>query len=472
MRNIRTVAPLCLLTMMTALPPSLSPLSMRAGESAAAAASAVLRPDGDVVRQWTGGTPGPAWSAIDDAVIQPTGVAATDYIWSGGANRVTEVNLSAAGLSGSASGSKAWFYANTGSSTRLRVDVVWGGSVHATTTVIAAAPFAWRSVTATPPNQASVNDVRLRFTTLESEGSDGRDSNVRATYFELVGGSSTRFSFDRLSDPNRTVVKDADGRWVATFTDGAYTVQLLGPARTFTEPTTTSSVTTTTWVRALPAPFSGTVDQAWLENSLADTTPDVLARAMQYVEGAAAGFNGSGLQITGDANYGPLKSDGTRQEGSDFNDYLGVAWAYGAHVDQPESAQFHSLDCSGYMRMVWGYRSGLPLTLTPNGTGIPRRAFEMLDTAPGLVTIPNRGIQATAYGRLLPGDLVFFDAATDDGAQIDHVGMHLGVDSGGRHRFISSRKTTNGPTLGDTGGRSLLDGTGFYATSFRASRRL
>ena len=213
------------------------------------------------------------------------------------------------------------------------------------------------------------------------------------------------------------------------------------------------------------------MDESWLERSLADRTPDVLARAAQYLEGAPAVFDSSGLQIAGDADYGPLQSDGTRQEGSDFNDYLGVPWTYGAYVDQPESAQFHSLDCSGYMRMVWGYRTGLPLTLAPNG-GIPRRAFEMLDGAPGVVTIPNKGSQATADGRLSPGDLVFFDAATDDGAQIDHVGMYLGVDSGGRHRFISSRKTVNGPTLGDVGGKSLLDGTGFYATRFRAARRL
>ncbi len=96
----------------------------------------------------------------------------------------------------------------------------------------------------------------------------------------------------------------------------------------------------------------------------------------------------------------------------------------------------------------------------------------MLNGAPGVVTTANTGTQATSYGRLSAGDLVFFDAATDDGAQIDHVGMYLGVDSGGRHRFISSRKTANGPTLGDVGGKSLLDGTGFYATSFRAARRL
>jgi len=257
-RTIRPLARLCLLAIVVAtLPPWLSPVSAGGGESAAATPSAVLRPDGDVIRQWSGGTPGPAWSAVDDDVTQPTSVSANDYIWSGGLDRVTEVSLSAAALAGSTSGSAAWFYANTGPFTRLRVDVVWGGAVRATTTVDRGASFAWRSVAATPPDQTSVNDLRLRFTSL-----DDKDSNLRAAYFVLVGGSSTRFSFQRLTDPNRTVVRDADGTWLATFTDGAHTVQLLGPARTFAESSATSSVTTTTWVRALPGPFSGTVDEA------------------------------------------------------------------------------------------------------------------------------------------------------------------------------------------------------------------
>lgn len=283
--------------------------------------------------------------------------------------------------------------------------------------------------------------------------------------------SSGSYSFSRLSDPARTVVRNTYGNWVATFTDGAYSVQLAGPSRTFSEATATSSVTTRTWVRTLATPFTGTVDQVWLDRALADRSADVLARSMQYVQGAPAVFDSGGRQIAGDADYGPLQSDGTRQEGSDFNDYLGVSWSYGTSVDRPEPEQIRSLDCSGFIRMVWGYRSGLALTLPPKAGAIPRRAFEIYDLAPGVVTIRNSGAQATAYDRLSSGDLVFFDAATDDGTQIDHVGMYLGLDSAGRHRFISSRKTANGPTLGDTGGKSVLDGTGFYATSFRGARR-
>ena len=119
-----------------------------------------------------------------------------------------------------------------------------------------------------------------------------------------------------------------------------------------------------------------------------------------------------------------------------------------------------------------GYRGGLPLTLDPNVSAIPRRAHQILDSAPGVVIIPNRNTQVTDFARLAPGDLVFFDAATDDGTQIDHVGIYLGRDAGNRYRFLSSRKTANGPTLGDVGGASVLDGSGLYARAVRAARRL
>jgi hypothetical protein len=285
-----------------------------------------------------------------------------------------------------------------------------------------------------------------------------------------TGHAAPTFTYTRLNKPPRTVVTDPQGAWVATFTDGARTVTVAGPERTFAEPMATS-VISTTWVRILPAPFAGAVDEAWLNARLVDSTPDVLALAMQYLVGAPDILDETGLRIAGDADYGPLVN-GERQEGSDFNDYLGVPWTYGDIVDQPEVAQYGSLDCSGYTRMVWGYRSGMPLSNAPDGLGIPRRAFEILASAPGVVTIKNKGVQVKNLGKLLPGDLVFFDASIDDGTQIDHVGMFLGLDTSGHYRFISSRKTINGPTMGDTGGKSILDGAGFYATAFRAIRRL
>ena len=122
--------------------------------------------------------------------------------------------------------------------------------------------------------------------------------------------------------------------------------------------------------------------------------------------------------------------------------------------------------------MVWGYRNGVPMTLRPDGVALPRRAFKMYESAPGIVTVKNIGSQVMSFSRLAPGDLVFFDAATDDGAAIDHVGMYLGRDGAGNERFLSSRKSINGPTLGDYNGQSILSGTGLYARSFRAVRRL
>jgi hypothetical protein len=55
---------------------------------------------------------------------------------------------------------------------------------------------------------------------------------------------------------------------------------------------------------------------------------------------------------------------------------------------------------------------------------------------------------------------------------IDHVGMYLGKDAGGHYQFVSSRKSINGPTLGDYMGSLILDGTKLYGASFRGTRRL
>jgi hypothetical protein len=283
--------------------------------------------------------------------------------------------------------------------------------------------------------------------------------------------SGSALQFSRQTDPARTVVTSAQGEWMATFTDDAYTVTLRGPSRTFSERTAGSSVTHSTWVRALATPFNGQVDRAWLDAALSDTSADVLALAGQYVEGAPTVQDEAGLRIAGDASYGPLV-DGSRQEGSDFNDYLGIAWSYATTSDKPEPGQAGSLDCSGFLRMVFGYRSGLPMTLSPNGVDVPRRAHQILASAPGQVTVPNLGDQVTSMRRLSPGDIVFFDASTDDGTQVDHAGIYLGQDAALNHRFISSRKTADGPTLGDLGGKSTLNGTGHYATAFRAVRRL
>jgi hypothetical protein len=291
-----------------------------------------------------------------------------------------------------------------------------------------------------------------------------------------------RYTYRSRPNPDRVEVVGANSRSLASFTMGAYTVVLRGPRRRFSEGDV--SVAHAKWVRTYPVPFDGEMDLDWLQEALAaneDRDPDVLAIAMQYIRGAAAIEEGD-LQIAGDARYGPGTED-KRQEGSDFNDYLGVTWQYsGEPEDRPEPNQFRCLDCSGYMRMIWGYRHHLPdrgyedtvpLTFapTPDHSTIPRRSHQIYKSAPGIIIISRRK-HITDFSSIDIGDLVFFDADVNDGSKIDHVGMYLGRDSRRRHRFISSRKKRNGPTLGDYKGASLLDGKGLYARSFCAARRI
>jgi hypothetical protein len=298
------------------------------------------------------------------------------------------------------------------------------------------------------------------------------------------------FTYQKHANPDRIEVIDGN-TWVATFTIDCYTVTLTGPTRTFSEAfkkggtTHIVSVTHSKWVRAAPGPVDKKIDERWLACALAANeagTPDALAIAMQYIKGAPPLLEGD-LQIAGDASYGPLLPDGTRDEGADFNDYLGLRWLYPTEEpDKPESAEFRCLDCSGYLRMVWGYRHQLPgagypdtipLSRRPRSKStLPRRSFELYAEGTGIILVPDTGTQMTDLSMLDAGDLVFFDASDDDKTRLDHVGMYLGIDTAGAHRFISSRKTADGPTLADKGGASKLDGTGALARASRAARRV
>jgi cell wall-associated NlpC family hydrolase len=300
---------------------------------------------------------------------------------------------------------------------------------------------------------------------------------------------SVTFVSTTRANPDRVEVRDENENWVATFTVDAYTVTLAGPARTLTETSSGApvSVTHSTWVRAAPGPFAGEVDERWLRLALQANTagvPDAIGLSMQYLKGAPPVMLGD-LQIAGDASYGPLGPDGKRKENSDFNDYLQLRWLYPAESpDPPEKAEAHCLDCSGYMRIVWGYRHHLPesgypdqvpLSRTPRaGLTLPRRSFQIYAEGPGIVVVPNAGTQVSGEvidSHLVVGDLVFFDLQDDPGL-LDHVGMYVGRDADGDHRFISSRKTIDGPTIADVGGRSTLNGTGTFAKAFRAARRI
>lgn len=155
------------------------------GNAAAAEATVAARPDGDVRSEWRlagSAAPTSASAALDDQITQPTSVTAADYLYAGSAGKVTEVRVADVPLGQQVTtAARGWFYANTGTTTRLQVDLVWQGTVRASTILPVSSGFAWRSLTAPPPDQAAVNDVRLRFTALA-----GGDSNIRAAYVDLA----------------------------------------------------------------------------------------------------------------------------------------------------------------------------------------------------------------------------------------------------------------------------------------------
>jgi len=309
-----------------------------------------------------------------------------------------------------------------------------------------------------------------------------------------------RYQQTRYTNPNRTDVLNAQSQWLATFTDNSYSVKVKGATRTFSEPiipetsgVTQYTVTTFIWVRLMAARFSGVVDEAWLDARLADNSPDILAMSMQYIAGAPAITNGSGLQIAGDSGYGDAA-------GADFNDYLGVTWAYGSFGgnDAPESSEFREMDCSGYTRMLFGYRESLRapnhtnntaggITLAAYGNNRPGIAFSRVSAdqcnptrGVGVYVVPySSGRKPSDYGNLTTGDLVCFDADSNE-TGIDHVGIFLGIDSGGHYRFISSRNSLRGPTMNDSGtsqtgapcySPSTLDGCGWAPDGWRSAVR-
>jgi hypothetical protein len=143
-----------------------------------------------------------------------------------------------------------------------------------------------------------------------------------------------RYGFERRTAPDRTEVRDPSGTLVAIMTDGSRTAHLVGPERVFAEPRFTSAtITHNLWARLAPVEWTArSATEAWflpwLEQALTDRGPDVLAVAMQYVYGAKPEKDATGLQVAGDAAFGPLSDldpDG-RAENSDFYDYLGIPW--------------------------------------------------------------------------------------------------------------------------------------------------
>ncbi|MEV6164811.1 NlpC/P60 family protein [Streptomyces sp. NPDC052052] len=248
---------------------------------------------------------------------------------------------------------------------------------------------------------------------------------------------------------------------------------------------TPPSVTHGDWVRVLPEPFDGTWT-AGLEQTIrgwaGSTVPDVLAYAAMFLAGAPAVTAGAGpaqgKQVLGEAGYGYLNPHGYRYEGADFHEYMNVGWTFddGSYTG-PSSKQVGNLDCSGYTRMIYGYHMGVPTAAGADTSGerIPRKSRDMADYAPGVLIDRTDGVNPPTAALLQPGDLVLFNADSGDDTEtvtVDHVGIYLGPDAAGKRRFLSSRKTVNGPTMSDLGGASLLDGTGVYATSLHTVHRV
>jgi cell wall-associated NlpC family hydrolase len=294
----------------------------------------------------------------------------------------------------------------------------------------------------------------------------------------VVAPISGPLQFQRLDRPARTVARTPAGQVVATMTDGARSVALLGPERVFADPDfTTATVVTTTWVRFLPREWGPDGERQpwfrpWLDQALRDTSPDLFAVALQYLHGQPPQTDAAGLAYRGDAGFGPGLGGTDRAENSDFYDYLGVPWTFpNGRVEAPDPARYRDVDCSGFLRLVLGYRMGLPLRNTNGpGAGLPRRAYAIAAVGPGTTVIPDGGGTVHDYSALQPGDLVFFNL--DGHPQIDHSALYLGLDDTGHHRFLSSRRMADGPTLGDLGGTSLLDDGGYYARGFRTARRV
>ncbi|MET7363246.1 NlpC/P60 family protein [Streptomyces sp. NPDC005562] len=238
-------------------------------------------------------------------------------------------------------------------------------------------------------------------------------------------------------------------------------------------------VTHAQWVRVLPAPFTGDWSPAvaaqiaeWAD----DTRPDVLEYAMNYTTGAPTVTSAAeqGARIQGQATYGPLQADGSPQEGGDFHEYMGRPWTFvnGEIAPANDPKWMGSMDCSGYVRMVYGYHLGIPMVRNTGFTGLtlPRQTKEIGPSGPGVIVAQTTDAP-TPLGQLQIGDIPLFDADSGDPGVIDHDGIYIGVDTGGNHRFVNSRKTPNGVTFADLGGPSLLNGTGLYATSLRIIRR-
>jgi hypothetical protein len=240
-------------------------------------------------------------------------------------------------------------------------------------------------------------------------------------------------------------------------------------------------VTHDTWVRVLPEPFDGTWTAAVEQRIRAwagDTSPDALTYSSMYRPFAPAVTDPArqNAQVLGESGYSEPLASGLREVGADFHEYMGLTWTFpsGERVTEtPDPKWLRNLDCSGFVRMVYGYHLGVPMGLAEDSVErryLPRRSEWQAASSPGIVVA-----QATdappPLDSLRIGDVLFWNDP-DDGA-VSHTGIYMGLDQHGKRRFVSSRKTPNGPTMADVGGKSIIDGTAsdLYKDKLRVIRR-
>jgi cell wall-associated NlpC family hydrolase len=324
--------------------------------------------------------------------------------------------------------------------------------------------------------------VALLVAALTATACSRNDPGATWTSPTPSGEEVAEYSAVELERPARTQIRrSGDQAVIATMTVGARTAVVAGPARRFEEPSTTTAVIESeTWVRLLPRPWKQG-DQTeewfvqWLRDQIDNTKPDVLAAAMQYLPGQPDRRNGKGIRYAGDAGFGYVHSRDER-DGADFYDYLEIPWDFpDAGVKRPAKRWRGELDCSGYLRLIYGYRFGLPLlyqSATTTVDGLPRTAASMAAHARSVVIAAgsNPSRRPKDISAVQPGDLVFF-ALHDDPALITHSGIYLGADTDGRMRFVSSRGTVDGPTFGDVRGDGVID-SGYFGDRLRRVIRL
>ncbi|UQI46000.1 C40 family peptidase [Streptomyces sp. HU2014] len=253
---------------------------------------------------------------------------------------------------------------------------------------------------------------------------------------------------------------------------------------------TPPSVTHRDWVRLLDAPFDGEwtpAVEATVRGWAGSMAPDVFSYAAMFLPGAPRVRGGdarvAGADVLGEAGYGKPDSQGLLPVGADFHDYMERPWTFPDATKRPEEGQRGHLDCSGYVRMVYGFHMGVGMVAgkDPAKKALPRKSGAMVDFAPG-VRVAQRaegGGSAPDLGQLQPGDLLLFDVndregdpVDPDAYAVDHVAVYLGPDQAGQRRFLSSRKSADGPTMADVSGASTLESPGIYADSLHTVHRV